>query len=224
MKVRTSPASISFSFIIAFSSLFGIVDSASAFSETAFQSSFKKFTTAADDKVIEQTAQEFQQLLAAEPGNPLLMAYAGASTARLATTTMFPWKKMSYAEDGMAKLDKALQITANADNDAASHSPAMHGSVPVTLEVKFVAANTFLALPGFMNRASQGQKLLNDVLQQAQFATTASSFRGAVWLRAATLALEQKHPELAKTYLTAVIQANAPQASAAVQLMKGIAS
>ncbi|MFZ6693946.1 hypothetical protein [Undibacterium sp. SXout20W] len=223
MKAITARSSISLT--VALASFFCVINSASAFSEPAFQSSFKKFTSASGNTDTEQAAQEFQQLLNAEPANPLLMAYAGAATAKLATTTIFPWKKMSYAEDGMAKLDKALQITTNVDNLSNSNSGiAMHGNVPVTLEVKFVAANTFLAVPGFMNRAAQGQKLLNEILQHPQFINTVSSFRGAVWLRAANLALEQKHPELAKTYLNAVIQANAPQANSAASLLKGIPS
>ena len=223
MKAITVRSSISLT--LALASFFCVINSASAFSEPAFQSSFKKFTSASGNADTEQAAQEFQQLLNAEPANPLLMAYAGAATAKLATTTIFPWKKMSYAEDGMAKLDKALQITTNTDNLSNSNSGiAMHGNVPVTLEVKFVAANTFLAVPAFMNRAAQGQKLLNEILQHPQFINTVSSFRGAVWLRAANLALEQKHPELAKTYLNAVIQANAPQANSAASLLKGIPS
>ena len=222
MKISLSSRGIRLVFIL--STLLSITESASAFSETAFQASFQKFTTMSGDQAIEQSAEEFAQLLASEPTNPLLMAYAGASTAKLATTTLFPWKKMSYAEDGLAKLDKALQLATRADTNSATHTVAMHGTVPVTLEVKFVAATTFLAVPSFMHRASQGQQLLNDILQQSQFPTTAISFRGAVWLRAARLAIDQQHLERAKDYLTSVIQMNAPQAPVAAQMLKGLPS
>ncbi len=201
------------------STLICVTNTASAFSEPDFQTNFKKFTQAQGDTDTEQAASGFHEMLKAEPANPLLMAYTGAATTKLATTTIFPWKKMSYSEDGLAMLDKALQLASNV------HAmPEMHGKVPVVLEAKFVAANTFLAVPGFMNRGSQGQKLLNEILQHPLFASTAVDFRGAVWMRAANLAIDQKHPELAKTYLNAIIQANAPQAANANSLLKGIPS
>jgi len=221
--MNASPTRSTITLTLVLASLFASANPAYAFSEATFQASFKKFTTPGNADT-EQVAQEFQQLLNTEPANPLLMAYVGASTAKLATTTIFPWKKMSYAEDGLAKIDKALQMTANADSNVHSINIAMHASVPVTLEIKFVAANTFLAVPGFMNRSTQGQKLLNDILQHPQFSSTPSSFRGAVWLRAAKLAIEQKQSDIAKTYLNAVIQANAPQAPSASSLLKGITS
>ncbi|MFZ6752386.1 hypothetical protein ACO0KY_03335 [Undibacterium sp. Dicai25W] len=207
------------SVVVLSSTLICAANSANAFSESDFQMNFKSFTQAKSDADAEKAATGFQEMLKAEPANPLLMAYAGAATTKLATTTIFPWKKMSYSEDGLAMLDKALQLSSNTNAAA-----AMHGTVPVALEAKFVAANTFLAVPGFMNRGGQGQKLLNEILQHPLFSSTAVDFRGAVWMRAANLAIDQKHPELAKTYLKAIIQANAPQAANANSLLKGIPS
>ena len=48
------------------------------------------------------------------------------------------------------------------------------------LEVKFVAANTFLAVPGFMNRKDRGLKLLNDVLASPLLAQSPAEFQKAV--------------------------------------------
>ena len=46
-------------------------------------------------------------------------------------------------------------------------------------------------------------------------------FRGNVWMKAATVATNDKHIDEARKYLTLVIQANAPQADAArAQLAK----
>jgi hypothetical protein len=97
-------------------------------------------------------------LLRAEPGNPVLMAYSGASTAMKSGTTMLPWKKMGFAEDGLALIDKALALLTPA------HDAPLHRGTPAVLEVKLHAANTFLAVPGFMNRGERGAKLLGEVL------------------------------------------------------------
>src|SRR3989339_466530 len=69
-----------------------------------------------DAAAIGSSAQAFAALLKAEPINPVLMAYAGASTAMQATTTWLPWSKMAYAEDGLALLDKALTLLTPAHN------------------------------------------------------------------------------------------------------------
>lgn len=207
---RTSLSKIALSTLLVLS----ISSNAAAYSEPQFQSAFQHFMAPSGQGDEEKAAEAFNTLLKQEPTNPLLMAYAGAATSKLATTTIFPWKKMSYAEEGLAMLDKALQIAAN--------STALHDSTPVILEVKFVAANTFLAVPGFMNRSVRGSKLLSDVIDNPQLEKTHAGFRGAVWMRAAALALEQKRPDDAKRFLNNIIQNNAPQAEAARGMLKGV--
>ncbi|MFZ6677323.1 hypothetical protein [Undibacterium sp. Tian12W] len=203
--------------LLASSLLLAFTTQAMAFSEPQFQTAFQHFTQSAKGSE-EAAANAFSELLKQDPASPLIMAYAGASTSKLAVTTMFPWKKMSYAEDGMAMLEKALQLA------AANENAQGHGSTPVTLEVKYVAASTFLAVPAFMNRGPRGAKLLNEVLEHKQFDKAEPGFRGSVLMRAASLANEQKRPEDAKRYLNEVVKQNAPQAEAARAMLKGIPS
>lgn len=182
-----------------------------AASNTAFESAFSTFTQAqsGSDGAVEKASEQFAALSQAEPGNPVLVAYWGASTSMRATTTFLPWKKLAYAEDGLALLDKAL-----AGLNAAHEAPSQRG-VPALLEVRFVAANTFLAVPGFMNRQARGAKLLGEVVQHPLLASAPLEFRGAVWMRAAQWALAEKRPDEARRYLDKVVQENAPQAQAA---------
>jgi hypothetical protein len=186
-----------------------------AFSEPEFQAALQQFVAPSGN--VELAAESFSALLKKEPGNPLLMAYAGSATSRLATTTIFPWKKMAYAEEGMAMLDKSLQLVSVSDG------AALHGATAVAIEVKFVASSTFLAVPGFMNRGARGEKLLNEVIEDKSFAQADLGFRGAVWMRAAKLALDQKRTDDARRYLNAIIQNAAPQAESAKTLLKGVA-
>ena len=204
-------------FLLTSSLFFAVTTQAMAFSEPQFQAAFQQFTAPGSGNE-EKAATAFNDLLKQEPGSPLLMAYAGASTGKLATTTIFPWKKMAFAEEGMAMLEKALQLAASNENAQS------HGSTPALLEVKFVAANTFLAVPAFMNRGPRGIKLLNEVLEHKQLEKSEPGFRGAVLMRAASLATEQKRSEDAKRYLNEVIQLKAPQADAAKAMLKGITS
>lgn len=194
--------------------------SADTVSDAQFQSAFSRFMQAGsgDSTAIDDAAQAFQTLARTEPTNPVLHAYAGAATAMQAGNSWLPWKKMSLAEDGLAALDKALSLLTPAHD-----APARSGT-PATLEVKFVAANTFLGVPSFMNRHERGAKLLGEVLASPQLATAPLGFRGSVWLKAAKEASKAQKPAEAKHYLELIVQQQAPQSAQAQALLKGLAS
>jgi len=187
--------------------------------DAAFDTAFKHFIGASsgDKAAIDPAADEFEALLKDEPTNPVLMAYTGAATAMRAGVALMPWKKMGYAEDGMAMLDKALALLTPAHD-----APMQHGT-PGSLEVRFVAANTFLSVPPFMNRAARGTKLLNEVLDSPLFAKAPLPFQGNVWMRAAALATKEQRTADAQRYLNEVISRNAPQAEKARAMLKGAA-
>lgn len=187
--------------------------------EPAFQSAFQLFSqaSAGDSSAIDKAADEFANLLKAEPANPVLMAYAGASEAMKAKNTALPWKKMGYAEDGLALVDKALVLLTPA------HDAALQHGTPGSLEVRFVAASTFLAMPGFMNRSARGSKLLDEVLASPLFAAAPLPFQGTVWMLAASQATKDKRVEDAQRFLNEVISRNAPQADKARALLKAAA-
>lgn len=179
----------------------------------AFQQARSEFRQAHENSQIEASAATLKQLLQQEPGNPLVMAYSGAATSKLAITTLLPWKKMSYAEEGLATLDKALQLLSKEKNPAA-----------VEIEVKFVAAVTFLAVPDFMNRSSKGQQLLQEAAEHSQINQAELNLRAAIWLRAAQLAIAQKQTQQARKYLEQITPLPTPQAQQAQTLLKGLAS
>lgn len=188
--------------------------------QAQFQSAFDAFikASAGDSAAIEHAAEAFSGLLKAEPANPVLLAYAGAVTAMKATATILPWKKMSFSEDGLAQLDKALSMLTPA------HDAPVQNGTPGVLEVKYVAANTFLAVPEFMHRHERGTKLLNDVLANPLLASAPVGFRGTVWMKAAAEAAKAKNGPEAKRYLDLVVRAQAPQAAQAQILLKGMPS
>jgi hypothetical protein len=197
-----------------------MITTAHAAPEAQFQPAFEQFLQASkgNESAIEKSAEAFTVLLKSEPTNPVLMAYVGAATSMKANTTWLPWKKMSYAEDGLAMLDKALAMLTPA------HDAVLQNKLPAVLEVRFVAASTFLAVPGFMNRGARGAKLLNEVLTSPLLASSPLQFRGDVWLAGATLAAKEKRNDEARKYLNQVIQASAPQADAARAQLKALAS
>jgi len=197
-----------------------LTSSAWAIPDAQFQPAFDQFIQAASgtEDAIDKSADAFAGLLKQELTNPVLLAYAGAAMSMRANTTMLPWKKMTYAEDGLAQLDKALAMLTPAHN-----APVQRG-VPGALEVRFVAANTFLAVPGFMNRGARGAKLLTDILTSPLLDSAPLAFRGDVWMKAAHVAAKDKHADDARKYLQLVINSNAPQAAAARTQLQALAS
>ncbi|MBX3620824.1 MAG: hypothetical protein KF891_12695 [Rhizobacter sp.] len=190
-----------------------------AFAATAdapFQQAFKTFSAAqqGDSGAMARAADEFQALLQADPGNPAVMAYAGAAVALKARSTFLPWKKIGYAEDGLAQIDKALALLQPVhDTQTLNHSP-------VSLQARFTAANTFLNLPGMFNRGARGAKLLAEVQASPVFAQAAPGFQGAVLMRAAQLAAKESRTADARHELTLVIERGLPQAEAARAQLK----
>lgn len=190
-----------------------------AAAEADFLSAAKDFDAAqaGDAAALQRAADEFETLLRAEPGHPVLLAYSGAATAMKSSTTMLPWKKMGFAEDGLAQLDKALDLLTPA------HDAPLYRGTPAVLETRFTAANTFLAVPGFMNRGERGAKLLQQVLDSPLLAASPLPFRGLVWMRAGRQAQKDQRPADARRWYEMVLAQNAPQAPAAQAALKGLA-
>lgn len=186
--------------------------------EAAFLSATKDFDAAqaGDAAALQRAVEAFETLLRAEPGNPVLMVYSGAATAMKASTTILPWKKMGFAEDGLAQLDKALDLLTPA------HDAPLYRGTPAVLETRFTAANTFLAVPGFMNRGERGAKLLQQVLDSPLLAASPLPFRGVVWMRAGRQAQKDQRTADARRWYGLVAAHNAPQAPAAQAALKDL--
>lgn len=186
----------------------------------AFEAAFGEFQRANSgiDAAIDAAAERFALLSAAAPGDPVLLAYSGAATTMRARTAYMPWNKLSLAEDGLAKIDKALALLTPA------HDAVLYHGTPASLETRFTAANTYLALPAGFNRHARGVKLLEEVLANPMLASAPLPFRGAVWLRAGSEAIADKRPDDARRLLQRVLSSGAPQAANAQARLKELAS
>ncbi len=184
-----------------------------AYSDAAFQQARNEFRLANDDTQLEKSAANFKRQLQQDPAHPLLMAYSGAATSKLAVTTMLPWKKLSYAEEGLAQIDKALLLLSKEKAEFSTE-----------IEVKYVAAYTFLAVPEFMNRNTKGQQLLQEIANHTGLANIEVNLRAAIWLKAAQQAIAQKQHQQARHYLNQILPLATPQVQQAQTLLKGLPS
>ena len=191
-----------------------------AASEPQFQAAFQQMQLAlkGDNDAIDRAADQFAALVQAEPADPVLMAYAGASTTLKAKAALLPWRKMGYAEDGLAQIDKALALL------QPQHDQPLHHNTPASLETRFTAASTFLGLPDMFHRSARGAQLLNEVLQSPLLGKAPLPFQGSVWMRAGAQAAKEKRIDDAKRWFNEVVQHNAPQAEAARAQLKELQS
>jgi hypothetical protein len=185
---------------------------------TSFAGAFTQFqhALAGESAAIDEAARQWRELSDAAPADPVPRAYAGAATAMRATTTLLPWRKMSYAEDGLALIDKALAMLTPA------HDAPAHQGVPASLETRLIAATTFLGLPSMFNRSARGAKLLDEVLHSPLLDSAPLPFRGSVWMTAAKEADKAKRPDEARQWLQKVSTSGAPQAAAAQAKLKAM--
>ncbi len=188
MSIRRRPAPSAAARALLLIVAMALSGAAGAAPDAAFQGAFAHFAkaSAGQDDEVDAAASAFEALAKAEPANPVLLAYAGAATAMKARTTIVPMRKLAFADDGLAMIDKALAMLT-----PASDAPLQHGT-PAALEVKYVAASTFLAVPSFMNRGARGARLLNEVVASPLLAGAPVGFAGGVWMRAAALAESEK--------------------------------
>ena len=135
------------------------------------------------EKDVEPAIAAFEALARAEPGNPVYASYLGSAVSLKARDALMPWNRMKYAEDGLDRLDRALASL------KPEHDQALLRGVPMGLEARLVAANTFMRMPdGIFHRRAQGRKLVADLLKNPGLAGAPAGFRAAVDAAAAEAA------------------------------------
>jgi hypothetical protein len=135
------------------------------------------------EKEVEHAIGAFQALLKGQPGNPVYMAYLGSAQAQRARDALLPWNRMKYTEEGLDTLDRALASI------RPEHDKALLRGVPMAIETRLVAANTFLRIPdGIFHRRAQGRKLVAEMQKHPAYAGSPEPFRKAVEAAAAEAA------------------------------------
>lgn len=171
---------------------------------------------AGDDSAVDGALAQYRALMAADPAQPVWRAHAGAVTAMQARSTLLPWKKLAYVDDGLALIDKALAQLSPA------HDSQRVGGVPASLLVRFTAAGTFNALPAMFNRGDRGARLMDELLKSPLLAAAPLAFRGAVWLSAADDAARAQRADESRQWLHKLAASGAPQAPAAQARLKAL--
>lgn len=191
---------------------------ASAPDNGAFSAARQQFVAGAGGNASARDAaiDSFEKLAAGQPGNPVYLAYHGAGFTLRGRDALMPWDKMKYTEKGADMIEKALSLL------APEHDTVLLDGTPASIETRLVAANTLLALPGFMNRRSGGKRALQAALDSQALAQAPASVRANLFSVAARVAAEEKRSADEVDYLRQVVatQATTPHVAKAAARLK----
>ena len=133
--------------------------------------------------------EQFKHLTELEPGNPLFMAYYGSTYALKADHTWMPWTRLKLGEQGLELIDKALKLLSE------EHDQILMRSVPMSIETRLVAINTFLKMPNifFHGRNDAGKNLLAETMKGSLFAASPPFTRARYHFQVAFVAEMEKN-------------------------------
>jgi len=155
-----------------------------------------------DGGAVEEAVRRFDKLAAGDgPSALLYSAYLGAAQAMQGRQAWMPWNKMRATEHGLATLDKTLRRL-----EAAHDRDLLRGS-PVSLEVRLVAATTFLALPSLFNRFDSGKQILREAFASPAYPAAPGELKARLHRQAAIAAQHDKNPRDEVAHLKQAIEA-----------------
>ena len=100
----------------------------------------------------------FKQLDKQYPDHPAVQAYYASLETIKARDAWMPWSKLKWVEQGLDRMDGALSLLDD------SHESEKLGVSTVALETRIVAANTYVAVPSFLNRLQDAKDVFSDLL------------------------------------------------------------
>ncbi len=139
----------------------------------------------------QNAGEQFKHLTELEPGNPLFMAYYGATYALKADHAWMPWTQLRFGEQGLELIDKALKLL-SAEHDQILVRPA----VPMSIETRLVAINTFLKVPDkYFHRYDAAKSLLAETMKGSLFAVSSPMIQARYHFQAAFVEQTEKKRE-----------------------------
>lgn len=167
---------------------------------TAAEAVFRK-AAARDSSATDKAVRRFEQLSAADsPLSPLFAAYLGAAQALQGRDAWMPWTKMRATERGLDTLEKALRRL------EPRHDRELARGTPVAIEVRLVAATTFIAVPSMFNRFDLGKQALRDAFASPAFAAAPAEVKARLHQQAAIAAGRDNNPRAEAAHLKQALE------------------
>ncbi|MCW8330239.1 hypothetical protein MD588_15620 [Photobacterium sp. SDRW27] len=161
---------------------------------------------AAGDKTkVDTVYQQLESLIEREGAKPVTLAYLGSAETLKGRDAWMPWTAMKYVEQGLAKIDKGLNLLA-ANPIPLQEQQVLQG-VPESYLTQAISASTYTLLPDMFNRFERGYDIYLSLLAQPEFSQ--APFAATAWIYgyAIEAAIRAEDLPQAKTWL-AVMERN----------------
>ena len=142
-----------------------------------FNNAFELFQSARQGNTdrVEPAIAALQGLARTAERQPLYAAYLGSALTLKGKAAWMPWNKMKYTDQGLDQIDQALAAL------KPEHDRIVVQDVPISLNVRLVAAATFIAVPdGIFHRRANGKSQLAILRTHPLLATAPAAFRADV--------------------------------------------
>lgn len=134
----------------------------------------------------EAATEQFRRLSETDSGNPLYLAYYGSAFTVKARDAWLPWKKLKLGEQGLDLIDKALKRL------TPEHDQLALRKVPVSIETRLVAINTFFHLPDrYFHRYESAKALLAETMKSPAFAQSPPQIQARFYTQTALVAQKE---------------------------------
>ncbi|MES9901253.1 MAG: hypothetical protein ABW168_01060 [Sedimenticola sp.] len=111
----------------------------------------------------DEAMTKFAALDERSPNNPAVLVYMGSLETLKARDAWMPWTKIKWVEMGLERIDLALEKI------APSHDGEVVDGVAASLLTRIVAVDTFLSVPGFLNRMQDANDVFADMVDSVAF-------------------------------------------------------
>jgi len=120
-------------------------------------------------EAVEKSYETFKTARESDPADAVALFYLGASETLMARDSWLPWKKLSLAENGIARMDKALTLLTQGDTTGEQTQTTQRG-LPQDIVLKGIAAATFTQMPEFFNTFERGYSLYHSLMNDSRLA------------------------------------------------------
>ena len=147
-----------------------------------------------DYSQLDSLYKELQLAHQQQPSDPWTLFYLGGTETLKGDDAWMPWTQMRYTEDGLARMDKALNMIGE------EQWQQQYRYLPQAIYMQATAAVTFTSVPDFFNYQDQGMQLFKQVLNDQRFLQSPAQATSWVYRFAVEAALNNQQPALAQQW------------------------
>ncbi|PWI32492.1 hypothetical protein DI392_15695 [Vibrio albus] len=172
-----------------------------------------------DESKTEAAYDTLTALIEQEGARPLTLVYQGSAETLLGRDAWMPWNKMKYVEQGLAKIEKGLNLIST-DSLPLPEQERVLGLPEYQLS-RAMAATTYTQLPDMFNHFDPGYDLYLQLLEEPEFLQQPFAASAWVYRYAIEAAVKAEDRQQAQKWLTLMEekQRNNPETVAARQFI-----